>query len=325
MTMKLTLDRQSPVPLYHQIAEAIRYRVATGKIPPGTVLPPLREAAGAWGANMHTVRQAYAELARHRIVETRVPHGTIVLFAQPDPRDSHGAPPGLVRFLRRVEREAQETFGLDRDQLARRLQGGDGPASSSAAGPVYVAECSATQSQDLADQVSARWNVSAVPWPTFRPAPPAGGTILATYFHHHEIARRWRVRLADVHFLVIHPDPGLPDALAARVRARRRRPPGGPITVTLAERDEAMLSNIAADLSRILPSSHYRLVTRLVADPAAWLAGSRARTPLLFSPRLWGEMAPAAQRDPRAVEVRYVFDTRGLDAIGSKLSWRKRR
>jgi DNA-binding transcriptional regulator YhcF (GntR family) len=323
--MRLSLDRRSPVPLYHQIAEAIRYRVATGRIPPGTVLPPLREAAVAWGANMHTVRRAYAELARHRIVETRVPQGTIVLFAEPSPRNGRGDRAGLARFLRRVEREARERYGLDRDQLVLRLGAGAEAAPRGGAGPVYVAECSATQSQDLADQVSARWNVSAVPWPTFRPAPPEGGPILATYFHHHEIARRWRARLGDVHFLVIHPDPGLPDALAAKVRARHGRSARGPVTLTLAERDEAMLSNIAADLSRILPSRHYRLATRLVADPSSWIARFRTRTPLLFSPRLWGEMTPAAQKDRRAIQVRYVFDARGLDAIGSKLGWRKRR
>ena len=44
MSIRLKLDSQSPIPLYHQIAEAIRYRVATGEIPVGAVLPPLPTA-----------------------------------------------------------------------------------------------------------------------------------------------------------------------------------------------------------------------------------------------------------------------------------------
>src|SRR5262245_48034254 len=47
--MRLQLDPQSPVPLYHQLAESLRYRIATGALRPGQPLPPLREAARRWG------------------------------------------------------------------------------------------------------------------------------------------------------------------------------------------------------------------------------------------------------------------------------------
>jgi DNA-binding transcriptional regulator YhcF (GntR family) len=317
--MPRPLDRQSPVPLYHQIAEAIRYRIATGAIAPGTVLPPLREAARAWGANLHTVRRAYSELAEHRIVETRVPQGTIVLPAARRPRGATGAVPEIERFLERVVHEARHVHGLDLDGLVRLLGTRESLPPIAATTPVYVAECSATQCQDLADQLAARWDVSAVPWPTFRAAPPAGGVIVATYFHHQEIARRWRGRLPDVHYLVIHPDPALPAALRARTGPRHTL-----TTLTLCEREEAMLANIASDLARILPSDRYRISPRIVRAPSTWLSRSRTRTPLLFSPRLWGELTPAAQRDPRALQVRYVFDPRCLDALGSQLGWRRR-
>ena len=79
--MQSTLDPRSPIPLYHQLAETIRYRIATGEVKSGTVLPPLRQAAGIWGVNLHTVRRAYAELARMGVVATRVPAGTRVLSA----------------------------------------------------------------------------------------------------------------------------------------------------------------------------------------------------------------------------------------------------
>ena len=66
--MKMTLDPDSAVPLYHQITEALSYRIATGRIPPGQRLPSVREAATAWDVNMHTVRRAYGELSERGLV-----------------------------------------------------------------------------------------------------------------------------------------------------------------------------------------------------------------------------------------------------------------
>src|ERR1041385_6175358 len=100
--MHLTLDHARPVPLYHQIAEAIRYRVATGAIRPGETLPPLREAAALWGANLHTIRRAYLELSRAGLVATRSPNGTVILPQAEKALRGDGKHAELDRFLRRV-------------------------------------------------------------------------------------------------------------------------------------------------------------------------------------------------------------------------------
>ena len=71
-------DRDSPVPLYHQIVETLRYRIATGRLRAGDALPTLREAAKHWGVNLHTVRRAYGELADLRWVVIRRPQGAFV-------------------------------------------------------------------------------------------------------------------------------------------------------------------------------------------------------------------------------------------------------
>jgi regulatory GntR family protein len=91
--MAPSLDPASPVPLYHQLAEALRYRIATGALAPGTALPPLRAAARQWGVNLHTVRHAYAALASLGLVRTRAPHGTLVLGGAPRRGDSGNASP----------------------------------------------------------------------------------------------------------------------------------------------------------------------------------------------------------------------------------------
>ena len=77
--MRLYLDPASPLPLYHQLAEGIRYQIATGVLEPGAALPSLRDAARRWGVNLHTVRHAYASLAAEGLVRTQAPHGTEVV------------------------------------------------------------------------------------------------------------------------------------------------------------------------------------------------------------------------------------------------------
>ena len=79
--MRVPVNADSPVPLYHQIAEGIRYRIATGALPTDTQLPTLREASRLWGVNLHTVRHAYKELADQGFVATKGPAGTRVLPA----------------------------------------------------------------------------------------------------------------------------------------------------------------------------------------------------------------------------------------------------
>src|SRR5215217_4124568 len=64
--------------LYERIAAEILRRVAAGELRPGDRLPPIRQAAGAWGVNLNTVARAYAALAERGILETRTGAGTVV-------------------------------------------------------------------------------------------------------------------------------------------------------------------------------------------------------------------------------------------------------
>ncbi len=309
--MKLKLDPDSPVPLYHQIAEAIRYRIATGSLAPDDLLPPLRTAAESWGVNMHTARRAYAELARSRLVESRPQSGTRVLAQLRAPAARSAA---VAEFLSRVVREAHERHGLTLDQLVTGLQNA---ASLGPSGVVHVVECSETQSEDLARQIEARWQVDARPWSLDRVDEPPPGPLVATYFHYNDVRARWPARLASVRFIAIRPDSGIADRLGAWREGDR------PITVTLCEREAAMAANIEADLTTVLSPDRVRIVRRVADEPSALLE-AEAAGPVLFSPRVWGELSPAERANPRAVEVRYVFDDVELDRLGSDLGWASR-
>jgi len=308
--MQISLDHRSPIPVFHQLTEALRYAIATGELGTGTVLPPLRRASGLWGVNLHTVRRAYAELARLGLVVTRTPAGTEVIRNGLQERRSPGSE-ARRQFVDRVVQEARLEHGLDAEALIALLRGS---RTQQITPDVSVVECSATQSIDLAEQLRRRWRVKARGWVLDRGEPPAG-PVVGTYFHYNDIRLRWPQRLPQVHFLPIVPEARLAETLSA---GRRR---SGKATVQLCERDAAMAGNIAADLVRILPTDRFRVTTRVVPRAENALDSPASAGPILLSPRMWGELPARLRKDPRVHQVRYVFDAEALDALGRTQDW----
>lgn len=64
--------------LYHEIAEALRRRIASGELGPGDRLPPVREMARSWGCTPGTVSRAYAQLGQEGLVAGHRGGGTRV-------------------------------------------------------------------------------------------------------------------------------------------------------------------------------------------------------------------------------------------------------
>jgi GntR family transcriptional regulator len=74
----LTIRLDSPVPLVDQILQGIRQRIASGELPPGTVLPTVRQLAADLGVNFNTVARAYRALEDDGLVHTVRGRGTEV-------------------------------------------------------------------------------------------------------------------------------------------------------------------------------------------------------------------------------------------------------
>lgn len=324
--MPRRLDHGSPVPLFHQIAETLRAEIAAGVLAPGAMLPPLRVAAEAWGVNLHTVRHAYHALAQDGLVRTSAPRGTVVLRPGEAPL---GAAPGedvVTRFLR----EAREHHGLTLHDIRRQLErqvGGEPeppsdsrPVTAARAAPtlVYVIECSTSQALDLAQQVQARWKVVAKPWSLERAGEPPAGALVATYFHYNDIRARWPRRLAEVQFASIRPDPALEAQVRAIVPGETRT------TVILCEREAEKARNVAADLASVLPPPAFEIRTLVSNNPTTALHVAGRMQPVLFAPRIWGALGAAERADPRAVEVRYLFDPAELHAVAERFRWTPR-
>ena len=78
MTEAFNIDARDPTPLYAQLARAIRFAIATGRLRVGDQLPTVRQLAVNLRINANTVAKVYAELERTGVLETRRGVGTFV-------------------------------------------------------------------------------------------------------------------------------------------------------------------------------------------------------------------------------------------------------
>lgn len=74
----LDLDRDSRVPLYRQIHEALRHAILTGAIPPGSALPSQQEYSDELGVNHITFRKAMSMLDAEGLIRRKRRVGTFV-------------------------------------------------------------------------------------------------------------------------------------------------------------------------------------------------------------------------------------------------------
>jgi GntR family transcriptional regulator len=84
--MILRVDARSAVPPYEQVRAQVATMVATGVLPVGTRLPPIRQLAKDLGLAGGTVARAYRELEGAGVIVTRGRHGTFVAEPNGDPR-----------------------------------------------------------------------------------------------------------------------------------------------------------------------------------------------------------------------------------------------
>lgn len=308
------LDPASPIPLYAQLAEAIRFEVATGAIAAGEMLPPLRSAARQWGVNLHTVRRAYSELAEKGIVRTDAQVGTVVL----------GRPAGgptvdpIDWFVSRMVTEAHERHGLSVEELKLRLDQWGSRSGSVAGRTVYVIDRGEGEAATLATQLRARWMISAEGWSLERPGGLPNGTLIAPLQHYNELRSRSAERAGDVHFVRTHPEP----EIATRVLTS----PRPVIRTVLCEKDLPSAAAVVADLRRIFPAGRVEVMPHVVSRPGELLSFvPESLDAVLFPPRMWSALTPAERANPKAHEVRYVVAAKDAERLANELGWSERR
>jgi len=310
--MLLRLNRSSPTPLYHQIVQAIRWRIGTGELRAGDPLLAVREASDRWGVNYHTVRRAYQELAQLGWIETVQGAGTTVATAPPLERG--GAENDLEQWLEEVVATAKDRYRLTPVALAQRIRDrGRVPR-------VVMVECNAHQATFLAEQLEEAWPVEVIPWSLDDPGEPPQLPLVGTYFHHVEMRARWPHRVADMRFVALWLDRGLEtriEAIASRRPIRRLR-----LVEQELGTEEEMAAGVSAEemaagVSALL--SPRFTVSTTVGDPAELLRALAEDELLLVAPRLWDRLSAAVREDERVLDVRHVIVPEELDRVWGSL------
>ena len=76
--LQIVLDMRSEAPIYVQIVEQVRQRVASGELRPGDQLPTVRQMATDLRVNFNTVARAYRLLDEAGLISTQQGRGTYI-------------------------------------------------------------------------------------------------------------------------------------------------------------------------------------------------------------------------------------------------------
>ena len=83
MTMDLEIDFRSGIPIYLQVVERIKERIASGWLKPGDQLPTVRSLALELRVNFNTVARSYRILDEVGSISTQQGRGTYVMNIPP--------------------------------------------------------------------------------------------------------------------------------------------------------------------------------------------------------------------------------------------------
>ena len=115
----INISQTDARPMYLQIMEQIRARIAAGDWPPGKELPSIRALAAALNVSVITVKRAYLDLENEGVIVTRHGKGSFVADVN-----------GLAGELKEEQldehlaaaAEIGRQLGLTEDELAERLR-----------------------------------------------------------------------------------------------------------------------------------------------------------------------------------------------------------
>jgi GntR family transcriptional regulator len=119
MHSNIVISQSDSWPMYLQIMEQVKQRVAVGEWAPGDEIPSIRQLAMALRVSVITMKRAYLELEREGVIVTQHGKGSIIA---PNP----DLIPRLYdeEFSKHLEKVAQlgELLGLSSEEIARRIK-----------------------------------------------------------------------------------------------------------------------------------------------------------------------------------------------------------
>jgi DNA-binding transcriptional regulator YhcF (GntR family) len=103
--MDFSIDPGSAVPPFEQLRSQIATRVASGELPAGTRLAPVRRLAAELGLAANTVARAYRELEADGVVATHGRGGTLVSSAVLSGADEPALAEGAESYVRSARQQ----------------------------------------------------------------------------------------------------------------------------------------------------------------------------------------------------------------------------
>jgi GntR family transcriptional regulator len=118
--MNLEIDFRSGIPIYLQVVERIKERLASGQLKPGDQLPTVRSLALDLRVNFNTIARAYRIMDEAGIISTQQGRGTYILETPPPEILGSMREQALEDLTHRFIADA-ERLGAQPDVLARIL------------------------------------------------------------------------------------------------------------------------------------------------------------------------------------------------------------
>ena len=124
--MNLAIDFRSGLPIYLQVVERIKERIAGGQLQPGDQLPTVRALALELRVNFNTIARSYRILDEMGIISTQQGRGTYILSVPPPEVSEEIRLQALQALTRRYLTDAErlgakpeELDGILKDQTAQ--------------------------------------------------------------------------------------------------------------------------------------------------------------------------------------------------------------
>ena len=119
--LRVSLNLESPVPAYRQIADDLRRHLVDERLKPGDLLPPIRQLALDLGVHFNTVALAYRLLADEGWLELKRRRGaTVIARNAPRPVDRRQVD-GLLRQLAQIAAQLRSA-GMSSQQISAALR-----------------------------------------------------------------------------------------------------------------------------------------------------------------------------------------------------------
>ena len=119
--LRVSIDLESPVPAYRQIANDLRRHLVEERLKPGDLLPPVRQLALDLGVHFNTVALAYRMLADEGWLELKRRRGATVIARNAPRAVDRRQVDHLLRQLSQIAAQLRSA-GMSSRQIASALR-----------------------------------------------------------------------------------------------------------------------------------------------------------------------------------------------------------